>query len=204
MYSWKPTGFFFLTVLILLLALMSFSAIPSMGIHAESPTATVRPESVFITVTYIEPINVRGGPNSVYYPVVGTLPIGATAPALGRSLGGEWIQIIFPEASDGSGVGWVSVNLVTVSPGTLHVVEPPPTVMPSFFVTLNPAYALSLQPEPTATRMFTFTPPGPQTVPTFSNPIREDRKISTGIVILFLGGMGVIGLLITSLKRSRY
>jgi hypothetical protein len=203
MNFWKPTGFFFLTILVLLIAVLSFFAFPSMGIQAESPTATLRPESVYITVTYIEPINVRAGPNSVYYPVVGSLPIGATAPALGRSLAGEWILIIYPEASDGSGVGWVYVNLVTVSPGVLHVVEPPPTVMPSFFVTLNPAYALSLQPESTATRMATFTQPGPLSIPTYTNRISGDRKFSSGALILLLGGVGLIGLLIASRKRSR-
>ena len=164
---------------------------PSMEIQAESPTATLRPESVYITVTYIEPINVRSGPNSVYYPVVGMLPIGATAPALGRSLAGEWVQILFPEASDGSGVGWVYVNLVTISAGVLHVIEPPPTVMPSFFVTLNPAYAISLQPEPTNTRAETFTPPSTLSIPTYTNAISEDRKISPGVIILFLGWPGI-------------
>ena len=178
--------------------------VPGGTIQAESPTATLRAESVYITVTYIEPINVRGGPNSVYYPIVGTLPIGATAPALGRSLAGEWIKILFPEASDGSGVGWVYVNLVTISPGVLHVVEPPPTVMPSFFVTLNPAYAVSLQPGPTSTRLATFTAPGPLSIPTYTNRISEERKFSSGGLIIILLAVGGVGLLLSSRKRKRY
>lgn len=203
MNSGKPIGFFFLNLLVPVIILLSFFALPSIEIQAQSPTATIRPESVFITVTYIEPINVRGGPNSVYYPVVGTLPIGATAPALGRSLAGEWVQILFPDASDGSGVGWVYSNLVTVSPGVLHVIEPPPTVMPAFFVTLNPAYAVSLQPEPTSTRAATFTPPGTLSIPTYTNAISENRIISPGAVVLFLGGVGLFGILISLRKRPR-
>jgi len=41
------------------------------------------PSGVYITVTYADQINVRGGPNTVQYPVVGHLLPGAVAPALG-------------------------------------------------------------------------------------------------------------------------
>jgi hypothetical protein len=202
MIHWKPTGL--LILLVIFFFFMMLTIVPGGTIQAESPTATLRAESVFITVTYIEPINVRGGPNSVYYPIVGSLPIGATAPALGRSLAGEWIKIVFPEASDGSGVGWVYVALVTISPGVLHVVEPPPTVMPSFFVTLNPAYAVSLQPEPTSTRLATFTAPAPLSIPTYTNRISEERKFSSGGLIIIFLTVGGIGLLLSSRKRRRY
>src|SRR5262245_55080929 len=54
--------------------------------------------SVYITVTYSDPINVRGGPSTVYYPIVGQLAPGDTAPALGTSPGREWVQISYPSA----------------------------------------------------------------------------------------------------------
>jgi hypothetical protein len=38
-------------------------------------------------------INIRMGPSSSIYPIVGTLLTGSTAPALGKSPGGDWIQI---------------------------------------------------------------------------------------------------------------
>ena len=52
---------------------------------------------MYITVITDEPqINVRMGPSSSIYPIVGTLLTGSTAPALGRSPGGDWIQIEYP------------------------------------------------------------------------------------------------------------
>ena len=47
----------------------------------------------FITVSYGEPINVRAGPSSFDYPIIGILPKDGTAPAIGRSPKGEWIQM---------------------------------------------------------------------------------------------------------------
>lgn len=199
----KPAGFFFLNLVVIVLILGGIFNIPVSAFQTESPTATLRPETVYITVTYIEDINVRAGPNSVYYPVVGVLPIGATAPAVGRSVASEWVKIIFPEASDGSGVGWVYATLVTLSPGLLPIVEPPPTVMPAFFSTYNPAYAVSLVPQSTATRPATFTAPAPLVVTTYTNPIGEDTKVSTGTIVLILGVIGLCGLFFVSLRRNR-
>jgi len=60
---------------------------------------------IFVTVTYSDPINVRGGPSTVYYPVVGRVFPGDVIPALGVSPGHEWVQIAYPQAP--GGVGWV-------------------------------------------------------------------------------------------------
>ncbi|MBL8092444.1 MAG: hypothetical protein JNJ43_19075, partial [Anaerolineales bacterium] len=64
---------------------------------AQEPTQTPAPTTgLFITVITDEPqINVRLGPSSTIYPIVGILITGSTAPALGRSQGGDWIQIEF-------------------------------------------------------------------------------------------------------------
>lgn len=203
MKSRKPTSLLLFNFsLILILTFIGILGTPIGRILAEGPTATIRPESIFITVTYIEPINVRSGPNSVYYPLVGILPIGASAPALGRSVTGEWIKIYFPEATDGSTVGWIYASLVTVSPGYLAIMEPPPTVMPSFFVTLNPAYVVSLQPESTSTRPATFTPPERIAIPSFTNSGKDNRIFSPGVLVFILAGLGTIGLLLTSMKKK--
>src|SRR3972149_2154715 len=73
-----------------------------------SSTPTVgAPEGMFITVISTEPqINVRAGPNQVAYPVVGFLLPGSIAPALGRSPGGDWIQVAYDAAPGGVGGGY--------------------------------------------------------------------------------------------------
>ncbi len=77
---------------------------------AQQPSETPTPPAETTSGMYItvkldgEPqINVRQGPSSLAYPIVGTLPLGATAPALGRSPGGDWVQIQFDSAPDGKG-----------------------------------------------------------------------------------------------------
>src|SRR5512141_985842 len=97
----------------------------------------------YVIVSYGEPINVRAGPSSFDYPIIGTLPKDGTAPAIGRSPKGEWIQIVFP--SGPKGVGWVYAANVTLSTGSLlPVVEPPPTPTPATTPTINPTYAAAL------------------------------------------------------------
>jgi uncharacterized protein YgiM (DUF1202 family) len=116
-----------LIVLVTLLFIGTFFASTSGGVLALQLTTTPTSDTgMYITVITEEPqINVRMGPSSSTYPVVGTLLTGSTVPALGRSSGGDWIQIEFPAAP--SKVGWVYSPLVRVSPGTLRIVEPPPT-----------------------------------------------------------------------------
>jgi hypothetical protein len=200
----KQTGFFFINLLIPMLIWVFLSGFPASAQQESVPTSTLRPEAVFITVTYAEPINVRGGPNSVYYHVVGLLPVGSVAQALGRSVAGEWIEIVFPEANDGSGVGWIYAPLVTLSPGFLPVVAPPPTAVPAVVPTLNPNFVTSLQPAPTATHPPTFTAPPALNVPTFTNPINDQGVISPGMVVLLLGGVGLAGLFAASLGRTKH
>ena len=51
------------------------------------------------------------------YPVVGSLPVGGTAPAIGRSPASEWIEIVFADAPRGT--GWVYAANVSLSTGGL-------------------------------------------------------------------------------------
>lgn len=111
------------------------------SVLAQQPTETPVSSGLFITVVTDEPqINVRMGPSSTIYPIVGTLITGSTAPAIGRSQGGDWIQIEFPSAPGGK--GWVYSPLVEVSPpGNLQVMEAPPTPVPPATSTIDPTLA---------------------------------------------------------------
>src|SRR6266496_2182382 len=70
--------------------------------HVQAYQAASTPSGVTVTVTYTDPINVRSGPSTIYYPVVGQLSPGSVVPALGISPGREWIQVEYP-----GGTGWV-------------------------------------------------------------------------------------------------
>jgi hypothetical protein len=166
-----------------------------------SSTAVGTPSGAYITVTYIEPINVRTGPSSFDYPVIGSIPVGGIASAIGRSPAGEWIQIVFSEAPHGT--GWVYAANVSLSPDALlPIVEPPPTPSPLETPTLNPTYVAAFQIAPTATNLPTFTSPPPLVFPTYNNPENSSsgRAISTWVIVV-LGLTGIAGIALTSLRR---
>lgn len=155
----------------------------------------------YITVTNNEPINVRTGPSSFDYPVIGTLAVGATAPATGRSQAGEWIEIEFPGAPRGK--GWVYSANVTLSGGPLlPIVEPPPTPVPLETPTLNPTYVAAFQILPTSTRLPTFTAPPPLVIPTYENPANSSSgRVITLWVVAILGVIGIAGFILGSFRR---
>ena len=68
------------------------------------------PTGIFVTVTYTDPINVRGGPSTVLYPIIGQLNPGEVVPALGISPGREWIQISYRLRGDRLGIFLVCVH----------------------------------------------------------------------------------------------
>ncbi len=160
-------------------------------VSAQQATGTA--SVVYITVTYAEPVNIRSGPSTVYYQIVGQLSPGDTAPALGVSPGREWIQISFP-----GGVGWVYSSYVSLSPGALPVVEPPPTATPLASPTYDPTLAAAFDIQATATRLPTFTPPAPLVVPVFTETATTGNStVSMGGVILGLILVGIVGLLVS-------
>ena len=165
-------------------------------------TVTVAAGMPYITVTYIEPINVRTGPSSFDYPVVGNLPVGGTAAAIGRSPAGEWIEIEFPPAPRGT--AWVYAANVTVSPPNtlLPVVEIPPTPAPFATNTLNPTFVAAFVIVPTPTRLPTFTPPPPLAIPTYQNdiPVASGRT-GTAWLMAALALIGLLGIVISSFRR---
>lgn len=169
---------------------------------AQQPTETPPAESgLFVTVITTEPqINVRLGPSSTIYPIVGALLTGSTAPALGRSPGGDWIQIEFPSAP--GGVGWVYSPLVQVSPpGNLRVIEPPPTPVPPATSTIDPTLAAQFIVEPTNTRLPTFTPPPTLAPRQFSPASSSQNDIPWASIIIALFVLGITGFLLSLIRR---
>jgi uncharacterized protein YraI len=155
------------------------------------------PTGIFVTVTYSDPINVRGGPSTVNYPIVGKLNPGEVVPALGISPGREWIQVSYP-----GGTGWVYASFVSISGGELRIVEPPPTPTPLATSTIDPTLAAAFNVQPTQTRMPTFTPPPPLEIPQFTDE-RAGRSLgATGFFIIGLGLIGGIGLLVSYLMQK--
>ena len=163
----------------------------------------VSPTGMFITVITEEPkINVRMGPSASIYPVVGSLLRGATAPALGRSPGGDWVQIEFPGAPYNK--GWVYSPLVQVSPGTLLEIQPPPTPIPPPSATIDPTLAAQYPTiSATNTRLPTFTPPPSITIPAFTEePVAtSNNSVPPAVVIAALAILGVIGFLLSLVFR---
>ena len=198
-----------LTILIVLVSLWTFLfASTSTVVLAQQPTDTPVAQAsstgMFITVITDEPqINVRMGPSSSVYPIVGTLLRGATAPALGRSPGGDWIQIEYPGAPYNK--GWVYSPLVQVSPqgGTLLVIEPPPTPMQPATATIDPTLAAQFNIAPTNTRLPTFTPPPSLAAQTYTqtSSASSDESVPLGIVIVAFAVLGVLGILLSLVLR---
>lgn len=184
-----------ISVLSLFLGLFQVNAKPLAQLPTVSvPTVTGTPQGVIITVRPSQNddfINVRSGPSTLF-PSVGVLLVGQTAPALGRSPGGEWIQIEYPGVAGGK--GWVFSVLVSVSPGELPVVEPPPTVTPQFTATIDPTLASQFITTQQPTRLPTFTEPAPLVIPTYeeSRPNQLPGGIPMGMVIVILGVSGIL------------
>ncbi len=132
-------------------------------------------------------INVRTGPSTIVYPdVCGSIPLGGTAEALGVSPAHEWVEIRYPGCPND--IGWVYAFNVQVT-GAVHVVELPPTpVEPT--ATIDPTFAAAFAALPTATRLPTFTPPPPLTVPDFSGTGAWSGGFPMGVLI---GGLAMLG-----------
>jgi hypothetical protein len=168
------------------------------------PTVTSTPLGPMITVNQDqEQINVRAGPGvGGEYPIVGVLERGEKVPALGRSPGGDWIEIVYPTVN--GGVAWVYAYLVTVSGGELSIVAPPPTATPKITPTIDPTLAAQLIVEIGPTRMPTFTQPPPVQMPTYTQvpAISVASGLPMGFIIIGLAVLGLFGLLI-SVFRGR-
>jgi hypothetical protein len=190
----------------LLISTWIFSASSWTVVLARQSTATPLANSsgtgIFVTVFTDEPqINVRMGPSSSVYPIVGILLRGASAPALGRSQGGDWIKIEFDGAPNNS--GWVYSPLVQISAGTLLIVEPPPTPLQPATATIDPTLAAQFVIVPTNTRPPTFTPPPSLTYPAFTQiaAVKSNDAVPMATIIIALALLGVVGLTLSLIIR---
>ncbi|RME88900.1 MAG: hypothetical protein D6770_05870 [Anaerolineae bacterium] len=185
-----------------------FGAPVSVVVQAQQPTGSIptvtsTPLGPYIIVNLDQDqINVRAGPSTYLYPPIGVLLGGQRAPALGRSPGGDWIQIQYPGVP--GSVGWVYAPLVSLSPGAnLPIVEPPPTPTPIATPTIDPTLAAAFIAPATPTRLPTFTPPPPLEIPTFTQTVESRAgRVPMGLVIFGLGFLGLFGMFI-SLLRGR-
>jgi hypothetical protein len=171
--------------------------------QAEAYQGASTPLGAFITVANPpDGTNVRGGPNSVAYgPPIGHLNPGDVAAALGKTLGGDWIQIEFSAGANGT--GWVYSPNVVLSGGELRVVESPPTPAPLITATIDPTLAAAFNIQPTQTRMPTFTPPPPLEVPQFTDANHGPTFLgASGIFIVGLALIGGLGLLVSYLWQK--
>ena len=144
--------------------------------------------------------NVRSGPGTVGYDVIGVIVVGTEVPALGRTLVGDWIQISYPGVV--GGIGWVWKDLVELR-GSVPIIEPPPTATPRTTPTLDPTLAAQFLVEIPPTRLPTFTPPGPLIIPTFesaSGTLRAPVNVPIGFIIVGLAVLGIFGTLISFLR----
>ncbi len=169
---------------------------------AITPTPTPSQGRVFATITVKigenPDINVRAGPG-IEYTALGKLLAGQEAPALGRSVGGDWVQISFPEAPDG--LGWVYTYYVDVF-GELPIVIPPATPTPLVTPTIDPTLAAQFILDPLPTGLPTFTPPPPLVIPTFVAEQATEEFRGAGLVYLMIG-LGVLGLFTAMLSFIR-
>jgi hypothetical protein len=164
------------------------------------PTVTGTPRGPYITVNLdVDFVNVRSGPSEYFYPKIGILVRGQTAPALGRSQDGAWIQVYYVGVP--GNIGWIyAPNVSLVSSGFLSVVEAPPTptppATPTINLTLEAAY---IQPQ-TPTRVPTFTPPAPLENPVFSDNTDTGSRIPSGLIVLSLAVIGALIAIISFLR----
>lgn len=170
------------------------------------PTVTGTPVRAYVTVTYSEQMNVRGGPSSYFYPIIGVLMPRQVVPALGRSQGGDWIQIEYPGVP--GNVGWVWAQYVSLGPVgvVLPVVEAPPTPTPVTTPTVDPTLEARYLTPVVPTRLPTFTPPGPLVLPTYVSSAEIEQReagggVPMGMIILALAMIGAFGSLLSFLRR---
>jgi len=164
------------------------------------PTVTGTPSGPIATVVNADGANVRAGPSSVYYEKIGpSLIDGQKVPALGRSPGGDWIQIYYLGVP--GNVGWVYAPLVVLSPGYLPIIEPPPTSTPRVTQVIDPTLMAAFAATGNPTQLPTFTPPPPLVIPTYDSIDNKLPRIPMGLVIFGLAFVGIFGAAISFLRR---
>lgn len=156
------------------------------------PTVTGTPKGVTATVSLDQDfVNVRTGPG-VFYEKIGYLLPGQQVPVKGRSPGGDWLFIEYLGVEGNR--GWIYSPNVSLTAGSLAIIEPPPTPTPRVTVTIDPTLAAQFVITPVSTRLPTYTPAEPVEIPTFTDSTDSSifSKLPMGLVIIVLGGFGII------------
>jgi hypothetical protein len=164
------------------------------------PTVTGTPLGAIAIVLTSEVgfANVRSGPSTMGYDVIGVMVVGQQVPALGRTSGGDWIKIAYPGVP--GGVAWIWSDLVDVS-GSLPIVEAPPTPTPRVTPTIDPTLAAQFLVEIPPTRLPTYTAPPPLIIPTLpaDEPVSNTAGVPMGFIIIGLAVVGLFGTFISFL-----
>ncbi|MDO8971935.1 MAG: SH3 domain-containing protein [Saprospiraceae bacterium] len=167
-----------------------FSQIPTGSIA--TVTGTLSGPIVTVRLDLDQPsVNLRAGPHTTIYKIVGVLLLGQKVPARGISPGGDWILIEYPGAPDG--VAWVYAPYVNKTPGDLKIVQPPPTPKPQYTATIDPTMAAQFVVTIGPTRLASYTPPPPLVIPTFAaqNETGVQSQVPMGLVIIALAAIGL-------------
>jgi len=157
-------------------------SIPTVTGSPTGPTATVK-------VGHEDLVNVRNGPSTLYDQIGVILP-GVTVTVKGKTIAGDWLLIDYPGVSGGE--GWVYASFMDVAGGELPIVEIPPTPAPKVTATIDPTMAAQFVITPESTRMPTYTPPAPITIPTYTTGLSSSGNIPVGLIIIILAGLGVL------------
>ena len=187
---------------VILLSLTTLATVPSTLRQAIIvSTVTGTPEGPMIVVP--DQVNVRLGPGT-NYDKVGVLIAGQEVPALGRTPGGLWIQILYPGVP--GSIAWVYAPFVVLDTAQqlLPIIEPPPTPTPRMTPTIDPTLAAQFNlGEAPPTRLPTFTPAEPVVQPTFEpEQVEGGRGIPPILAILGLLVVGLFGMVVSFLRGS--
>lgn len=206
--NFRKLGILVIIAVVWVLLIPSFGDLAAFDANAQIPTVSLptvtgSPQGPIVSVRRDadqDSINVRSGP-SAKYDIIGVLIVGQTAPARGRTPGGDWIQIFYPGVPDST--GWVYSPLVEVN-GSIPIVEPPPTPTPRTTPTVDPTLAAQFILEIPPTRLPTYTAPSPLTIPTFTAEEIPTipAGIPMGVVIIGMGVLGIFGILISFLRGN--
>jgi hypothetical protein len=190
-----------------LMTILSLFSLPAGEVYAQQPTGSIptvtgTPPGPVITVYSDQnEIGVFAGPSFDTYAQIGILVSGEKAPALGYSIDGKWIEIVYMGVL--SGKGWIYAPYVSISPGSLPSLSSPPIATPRTTPTIDPTYvaAFGLQLEPT--RQPTYTLPPPLKIPTFEPDVITGSRVPFGLLILGLVLIGVLGAVVSFLRGGR-
>jgi hypothetical protein len=156
------------------------------------PTVTGTPSGVIASVREDEPkVNVRSGPGYFWDPI-GVLLVGQSVPVIGKTAAGEWLLVQYPGVPGGQ--GWVFAAFMSLTRGTIPIVESPPQPSPKVTSTIDPTMAAEFIRTPIPTRLPTYTAPAPISIPTYQDPGSAQRfaGIPVGFIILILAGLGIM------------